>query len=305
MKQRASGQQMRGAWAVALTIAILVLLGCATTKGARQDLPDAPQPAAPSNGPAQPPVQQEILERGGTLQEWQESLDAAVGPDSAEAKTTAECKALMEQKVKECEKRPAWSVDNAIEIVDMRTGRRYEFQDVKQKQCPDGKPPTKDAIHIDTASLDAQTDSTASSYQVLCTLSCNWWECERKPDLTGTWEGEYTDLWGSKYCQFKETGITTFEIKMDDETSFKGTTRYNGQNVIVAGEHCQGGPTSGEGTISGSVSEDKVSGTIVYSTSFPFTATLSDDTLTGSYSYTFTEAGTAHSGKGEYRVTRK
>ncbi len=247
-------------------------------------------------------VQQETSETGN-LEEWQNTIDEATGQSSEESKTTAECKALMEQKITECEKHEGWSVNNAMEITDFKTGAYYSFQDVQKNNCPNTKPednPTSD-VHVDTAFLDAKTDGS-SSYQVVCSIGCNWWECEK--DLTGTWEGPYSETSESPYCKHKESGTKTFKITQKDN-SFSGTATYSGVATAIGGEHCEGYSSSNKGTLSGTVSGKQVSGTIMYSGPVPFTATIDGDTLSGKYSYTTDAYGSTLSGSGEFTLKRK
>ena len=254
-----------------------------------------------------PAIQEETTEKGGPLQDWQETISQATGSGSEESKTVAECKSLMDQKVAECSKHPGWSVVNAMEITDFRTDKHYEFQDVKRQDCPTPKDADvlPEKIHVDTAFLDAQTDNTrASSYQVVCSVNCQWWECEEN-DLSGTWEGTYTEISGSKYCQFKEVGSKTFKLKMIDDKSFSGTAQYNGQSSVIGGEHCEGGPSSGTGTITGTISGEKVSGVLTYNSKVPFTATIEGDSLSGTYSYSTSAYGALQKGTGEFKLNRK
>ena len=253
-------------------------------------------------------IKQEIMEKGGTLVSWNQTILQATGPASEESKTLNECNALMGQKIIECSQRPAWSVVNAMEITDFRTNQHYEFQDVKRQDCPGALPtdnPSK--VHVDTAFLDAQTDSTrSSSFQVVCSITCNWWECDESVNLTGVWEGTYVEMAGSKYCQFKETGTKTFSITMIDDNSFSGTTKYSGRSTVTGGQHCEGFQSSGIGKIVGSISGDKVSGTLQYkSVAIPFKGKVSKGVISGEYSYTTFEGGSAYSGTGMFSVTKK
>ncbi len=250
-------------------------------------------------------IQQETLEKGGTFDDWNQTLFKETGTESEEYKTMTECKSLMNKKIQECSQHQGWSVDNVMEVTNFKTGKHYEFQDVKRQDCSGtDKPPSK--IHIDSASLDAQTDNTrTSAYQVVCSINCHWWDCT--PDITGTWKGDYSEESGSSYCSFKEAGTKAFEFVIIDETSFRGTVKYSGKSVVASGKNCQGWQNSGTGTVSGSISGNKLSGTLVYhaTTSIPFTATLNKDIIAGSYAYTSNEYGTPHSAKGTFKVMKK
>lgn len=249
-------------------------------------------------------IQQETLEKGGVLQEWKEKIQKATGSNTEESKTAAECEALMKQKVEECSKHEGWSVNNAMEITEFATDEHYEFQDVKRQDCPGEAPGTTHTVHAETAFLDAQTDNKkASSYQVICSIGCNWWDCEE--DLTGTWKGIYSEISDATYCKFKETGTKIFEIRQSGK-SFRGTTEYSGASTVIGGEHCEGWVESNKGTISGEISENQVSGTMDYSgTKVPFTAILEGDKLSGKYAYSTGKYGAPFSGKGEFKLTKK
>lgn len=268
----------------------------------KEAIPVTPAPRQEPTPPAQ--IQQETTEKGGTLQEWKAALRQQTGPGSEESKTTAECEALMKQKIEECSKHAGWSVDNAMEITDFTTGKHYEFQDVKRQDCPGAAPgETPATIHVETAFLDAQTDNTrTSSYQVVCSIGCNWWDCGT--DLTGTWVGPYSETAGSTYCKFKEEGTKTFKITTSDNT-FTGTADYTGTSTVTGGEHCEGSTYSNKGTLSGTVSGKQVTGTIVYSgTNVPFTATVEGETLSGTYSYTTAEEAPL-SGTGTFTLKKQ
>ncbi|MBI4017290.1 MAG: hypothetical protein HY363_06385 [Candidatus Aenigmarchaeota archaeon] len=301
-----------------MIVALAVLIGCVPTVEKVESVVDVresvveptsqaikePKPAIHVNG-ASPSIQEETTEKGGPLQDWQETISQTTGSESEESKTVAECASLMSQKVAECSKHPAWSVVNAMEITDFRTDKHYEFQDVKRQDCSTIEDVLPEKIHVDTSFLDAQTDNTrVSSYQVVCSVNCQWWECDEN-DLSGTWEGTYTEISGSKYCQFKEVGSKTFKIKMIDDKSFSGTAQYSGQSNVIGGEHCEGGASSGTGAISGSISGKQISGIIVYSSKVPFTATLEGDSLSGTYSYSTSAYGSLQKGAGEFKLNRK
>lgn len=246
----------------------------------------------------EPEIQQEKMEKGN-LSEWKDKIQKATGAESEASKTVAECESLMAKKVEECSKHDGWSVDNAIEITDF--DKHYEFQEVKRKECPGAVPgETPDTVHVDTAVLDAQAGK-GSSYQVVCSVGCNWWDCDT---ITGTWTGSYSETSGSKYCKFQESGTKTFKLKLNGKT-LSGTAEYSGVSKVIGGEHCQGSPYSSKGTITGTVSGTQVTGTIDYSggTKVPFTAKLEGDMMTGTYSYTTSEAAPT-TGKGEFKLKK-
>ena len=80
---------------------------------------------------------------------------------------------------------------------------------------------------------------------------------------------------------------------------------HSGSSSVTGGEHCEGGASSGSGTIEGSISEDKISGIIKYTSEVPFTATLRGDSLSGSYSYSTSAYGALHKGTGSFKMNRK
>ena len=267
-----------------------------------------PIPTTPVVPPPVSEIKQETMEKGGTLQEWKGRLQQETGQSSEESQTAAACEALMAKKIEECSKHPGWSVDNAMEITDFKTGQHYEFQDVKRQDCPGTSPtdPPPETIHVDTAFLDAQTDRTkSSSYQVVCSIGCNWWDCGT--DLTGTWEGSYSETSSDAYCKYKESGTKICKITMKDD-AFSGTAEYSGVSTITGGANCQGGTSSNTGTIEGTVSGKQVTGTIMYgNTKVPFTATVESATnaISGTYSYTTAEYGSPLSGAGEFSLKKK
>jgi hypothetical protein len=316
---------MRRVWAFVI-FAVFFISGCAVeqataparperavetvTEMQQEEAPDVqkevpPVPAASETKPS-PEMRQETVEKGGTLQEWKQFLLKATGPDSEESRTAAECEALMVKKAAECSQHQGWSVDNAMEITDFNTDQHYEFHDVRRQDCPGASPTDKppSTTHVDTAFLDAQTDNTrTSSYQVVCSIGCNWWDCGT--DLTGTWEGGYRETSSDAYCKYQEEGTKTFKITMKD-AAFSGTAEYQGVSTIRGGEHCEGGTYSNKGTLSGTISGNKVSGTIRYSeTNVPFTATVEGDALAGTYSYTTAAYGSPLSGNGEFTLRKK
>ncbi len=271
----------------------------------RQEVPEVGSTVHEQEKMPAPEIQQEIFEKGGTLQEWKETIQKATAPDSEESTTTAECESLMKKKIEECSQHQGWSVNNAMEITDFTTDKHYEFQDVKRQDCPGASPDkTPSTIHAETAFLDAQTDNKrASSYQVVCTIGCNWWDCET--DLTGVWEGSYSETSASIYCKLKEAGSKTFRITRSGN-SFTGTAEYSGVYTVTGGENCEGGTSSNDGPVSGVISGNQISGTIVYSgTQVPFTATIEGNTLTGTYSYTTTAYGPRMSGTGEFTLQKQ
>ena len=129
---------------------------------------------------------------------------------------------------------------------------------------------------------------------------------EKESTLTGTWQGSYSETATDAYCGFREVGQKTFKITEKDG-SISGSAEYSGTSSVIRGENCEGSQNSGSGTISGKISANQVTGTIMYEGSVPFTATLSGDgnTLSGTYSYSTNDYGVTLTGAGEFVLKKK
>ena len=129
---------------------------------------------------------------------------------------------------------------------------------------------------------------------------------EEGDSLDGVWQGAYSETSTSSYCSFSESGTKTFTITMSDEKSFSGTAEYSGASTPIGGGNCEGSSVSGSGTISGEISEGKISGSINYGDAdVPFTATLDMDSLSGTYSYSTSSYGATLTGNGQFNLRKK
>ena len=111
--------------------------------------------------------------------------------------------------------------------------------------------------------------------------------------LAGNWSGPYTETETLGACALTDTGNLTFILTVEND-SFTGTLEDVGVTTSPDEAECGGGPYELEGTVDGTVSGDSVTGTMRipgdYTYELPFTATMSNDTLAGTYAGTGTFA---------------
>ena len=136
---------------------------------------------------------------------------------------------------------------------------------------------------------------------------------EKGIKLAGTWIGHFGETETSDYCISSNSGVLTISVTESDG-EFSGTIEDEG--VSSAGEaigdaSCEGGAYKLSGTVSGTIEGDTLGGTIYVSNSdmnyeLPFTATLTEDTMTGSYSGTGSfDGGSSRVSAGSFKLNKK
>lgn len=131
----------------------------------------------------------ETTETGGTLKEWKELMIKDIGQDSEPVKTAEKCEAALNKNKADCSQYPGWRINNIMEITDFKTNEPYNFQDTINGGCSE-----KDPKQTITGNFDSQSEKTDSSYQVVCSFVCVWWECEESKNKlkAEAWSGEIT-----------------------------------------------------------------------------------------------------------------
>lgn len=131
--------------------------------------------------------------------------------------------------------------------------------------------------------------------------------------LEGTWIGNYGETETSDYCTTSNSGTLTISVT-ESEGEFSGTVDDTGTasaGQSSEGASCEGGGYSLSGTVEGTIVGDMLSGTMQVSNSdssyeLPFTATVTTDTMTGSYSGTGSfEGGSSKISAGSFKLTKK
>lgn len=132
--------------------------------------------------------------------------------------------------------------------------------------------------------------------------------------LAGTWSGKYGETETSEYCITRNTGTLTISVTEKDG-AFSGTVDDSGTasatSQLSSEVSCEGGEYHLTGTVSGTIEGDTLAGTMLISDSdldyvLPFTATLTPDTMTGSYSGTGTySGGSSQISAGSFKLTKK
>lgn len=136
---------------------------------------------------------------------------------------------------------------------------------------------------------------------------------EKGIQLTGTWSGHYGETETSDYCTTSNSGTLTISVTESDG-AFSGTVDDTGTasaGQSSEGASCEGGAFHLSGTVEGTIVGDTLSGTMQVSNSdshyeLPFTATLTTDTMTGSYSGTGAfDGGSSRISAGSFKLTKK
>ena len=135
---------------------------------------------------------------------------------------------------------------------------------------------------------------------------------EKGIKLTGTWTGHYGETETSDYCTTSNSGTLTISVKESDG-AFSGTIDESGASSAgqsSEGASCEGGAYSLSGTVTGTIVGDTLAETIYVSNTdlsyeLPFTATLTTDTMTGSYSGTGSfEGGSSRVSAGSFKLDK-
>jgi hypothetical protein len=136
---------------------------------------------------------------------------------------------------------------------------------------------------------------------------------EKGIKLAGTWSGHYGETETSDYCISGNSGTLTFALT-ESNGAFSGTaddTGVSSSSSTVSGASCEGGSYHLSGTVSGTIVGDMLSGTMHFSDAdlnyeLPFTATVTPDTMTGSYSGRGTfDGGSSEISSGSFRLTKQ
>ncbi len=117
-------------------------------------------------------VPSETTETGGTFGEWKEKIQ-----DNPEALLKAdECKKLIDNTAISCKQHEGFTVNNIMEITDFKADEPYSFQETIKGGCDSAlavsekHEPKATTIHYGTEG--------SSSYQVVCSSVCVWWQCK-------------------------------------------------------------------------------------------------------------------------------
>ena len=135
---------------------------------------------------------------------------------------------------------------------------------------------------------------------------------EKSVKIEGTWVGGYTETENSQYCVSRNKGSLRFAIKSKGD-SFSGSVADQGTTVgksLSGDASCGGQDYRLSGTVSGSVVGDIVSGNIRLANSevaylIPFTATMTEDVMTGSYSGKGVFDGGSSRVSGSFKLTKQ
>ena len=131
--------------------------------------------------------------------------------------------------------------------------------------------------------------------------------------LAGTWSGQYGETETSDYCTLSNSGTMTLSVTESDG-AFSGTVDDSGTSSAGQSSEsasCEGGAYHLSGTVTGTIVGDTLAGTLQVSNAdlryeLPFTATLTTDTMTGSYSGTGAfDGGSSRISAGSFKLTKK
>lgn len=151
-------------------------------------------------------------QKSNSLEEWQKKITKLTGSDSVESRTLSECAEGMKSKIEECSKNEGWMVDNQLSITDFKTKENYEIEDIKQGGCKGLGPNDTRPFTVDSKFLDAQSESNATSFQIVCKIACYSWPCE-KTSKTGNGKEEPKE---EKYSlTIKKTGSGSGIVSSD------------------------------------------------------------------------------------------
>ncbi|MBI1973198.1 hypothetical protein HYS54_00140 [Candidatus Micrarchaeota archaeon] len=135
---------------------------------------------------------------------------------------------------------------------------------------------------------------------------------EESVNITGTWSGPYGETETSDYCTIRNEGTLTLVLRADGD-SFSGSSDDVGAPVSATptqeGINCESTPFHHTGTAEGTVVGDTISGTIMLYNSetvitLPFTATMTEDTMTGSYAGTVEAPDWSSRLSGSFRLVK-
>ena len=136
---------------------------------------------------------------------------------------------------------------------------------------------------------------------------------EKGINLAGTWSGHYGETETSDYCITANSGMLTISVT-ESNGAFSGTaddTGVSSASPTNSDSSCGGGSYHLSGTVSGTIVGDTLAGTMHVSGSgmsyeLPFTATLTENTMTGSYSGTGSfDGGTSSISAGSFKLDKK
>ena len=165
------------------------------------------------------PVPRETTETGGTFEEWKEKIQ-----DDPEALLHADkCKELMENTLLSCMQHEGFTLNSIMEITDFTADEPYSFQDAAQGGCDSALAVGK-THEPEVTNIQYGTDGS-SSYQVVCSSVCVWWQCkEEKESNRGgvatagageVWEATLVGEGGNAYCNGRFIEDFGFTVTMD------------------------------------------------------------------------------------------
>ena len=153
----------------------------------------------------------------GDIDQWKEILVEETGTDSAATKGLANCEAAIKAQIQTCPKKMGWMVDNAMEIEDFSSDAHYEYQQIEATGgCLQGD---AERTKIDTKFFDSGKDD----YQVVCSINCYTWTCEKAPveNYQGKVEIQQEGTWKELD---KDTSVKSGDVI---KTGSTGTVKIN------------------------------------------------------------------------------
>ncbi|MBI4214691.1 hypothetical protein HY546_01725 [archaeon] len=135
---------------------------------------------------------------------------------------------------------------------------------------------------------------------------------EKSVNITGTWTGPYGETETSDYCIIRNEGTLTLVLRASGD-SFSGSADDVGAPVSATpaqeGINCESTPFHHTGTAEGTAVGDTISGTIMLYNSetvitLPFTATMTEDIMTGSYDGTVAAPDWSSKLSGSFRLVK-
>src|SRR3989338_639967 len=118
----------------------------------------------------------ETTETGGTFEEWTEKIQ-----DDPEALLYADnCKELLDNTAQSCGQHEGFTVNNIMEITDFTADEPYGFQDTIHGGCDSVSAVGK--THEPEATTISYGTDGSSSYQVVCSSVCVWWQCTEEQE---------------------------------------------------------------------------------------------------------------------------
>ena len=190
----------------------------------------------------------------------------------------------------------------------------YSFQ---SDSFMNGAPPFGTIVDINGHLTGKPSRAGTSSVGVCVKDKLSYQQCgqsvvtiEEGLQLQGTWEGTYGETETSSWCSTRNDGQITLSVTEKDG-AFSGSITDTGVSTAYEQtDSCTGGSYQMSGTVSGTIVEDVLSGTMRFSGDvsyvLPFPATITTDRMRGSYSGTGSfDGGASQISSGSFHLTKK